>query len=75
MDLYLVRLIRHGQSCLLEETKNGWFLPYAPIQRSGKDIKTVVKSNVSESFKKVKSVWVESPASNLLNRPQNHKML
>ena len=54
MDLYLVRLIRHGQSCLLEETKNGWFLPYTPIQRSGKDIKTVVKSNVSESFKKVK---------------------
>ena len=56
MDLFLVRLIRHGQSCLLEETKNGWFLPYTPIQRSGKDIKTVVKSNVSESFKKVKNV-------------------
>ena len=53
MDLYLVRLIRHGQSCLLEETKNGWFLPFVPIQRTGKDIKTVVKSNVSESFKKV----------------------
>jgi len=53
MDLYLVRLIRHGQSCLLEETKNGWFLPFTPIQRTGKDIKTVVKSNVSESFKKV----------------------
>ena len=53
MDLYLVRLIRHGQSCLLEETKNGWFLPFSPIQRTGKDIKAVVKSNVSESFKKV----------------------
>ena len=62
MDLYLVRLIRHGQSCLLEETKNGWFLPFTPIQRTGKDIKTVVKSNVSESFKKVlKSLVFKEP--------------
>ena len=38
MDLTLIRLIRFGETCLLEEAKNGWFLPYQVIDASTKVI-------------------------------------
>ena len=27
-DVYVVRLIRHGEQCLLEQGQYGWFMPF-----------------------------------------------
>ena len=42
-DLYLIRLVRHGDSCLLEKYNNGWYLPFVVIED-----KTAYKTSIPQ---------------------------
>ena len=45
VELYLIRLIRHGESCLLEKYNFGWFNPFIVVERKCKSIQQLIENN------------------------------
>ena len=57
VELYLIRLIRHGESCLLEKYNFGWFNPFIVVERKTKSIKQLIENNTPAILNKESSLY------------------
>ena len=57
VELYLIRLIRHGESCLLEKYNFGWFNPFIVVERKCNSIQQLIENNTPTILNKEQRLY------------------